>query len=184
MVFIVHDLESLHLAKRTEENFFVIFPGNPDPPEELVTKLINKAREYPNHAVGSAGLKMGKFPFYFSVTENRQELNTRWWSFDVGPGGELVDVMFNYPGAIYPTSVAPLLDSLDDWEISQKLAEAGVPRKVVKMVPVDAEPNWSYGFRSFHTTTPFKNWQTVTYPAVLVVILLVLLTVAMSTRTR
>lgn len=148
------------LQEQDPETIIITFDDDKIYPEGLVEKLLSKHRNTPDAAIGSAGFKIGAFPFYMSIVNNEHERNRRWYTFDITSDGEAVDVLRGAPGALYVRKFFPELDHLDkllrysidgvlfrndDVVISGFLSQRGIERRVYKMPHVDESGNNSNG---------------------------------------
>ncbi len=184
-------------------------------PEGLVEKLISKHRQNEECAIGSAGFKLGSFPFYISVTHNQHQLNSRWYSFNVDATGEPVDMIRSSPGVLYVRKFFPPRDRLDkllrytenkelfkhcDLVISGYLDKKNIPRILYKMPHVeknvdsnDSNDSHRVSFlkalyhsqqhKMFQNRVTYVRKQTMTYPIVMLVIVMIVLSIFFSMRT-
>nr|QBK87292.1 MAG: glycosyltransferase [Marseillevirus LCMAC201] len=149
------------LQEDDPETIIITFDDDKVYPEGLVDKLLSKHRSNPETAIGSAGFKIGTFPFYMSTVHNEHEHNKKWYTFDVASDGEAVDVLRGAPGVLYVRKFFPDLDHLDkllrhsiensvmfrndDIVISGLLSQRGIERRVYKMPHVEESGNDSNG---------------------------------------
>ena len=145
------------LSEQDSDTVIITFDDDKIYPEELVGKLVSKHRIDNDCAIGSAGFKIGTFPFYMSLSYNENEHNKRWYTFNVDSSGESVDVLLGSPGVLYLRSFFPELDHIakllryptkddifyrnDNVVISGFLSQRGIKRKVYKMPRVDDSEN-------------------------------------------
>ncbi len=152
------------LQEDDPDTIMITFDDDKIYPQGLVEKLLSKHRDNPEAAIGSSGFKIGTFPFYMSTIYNEHGSNGRWFTFDTTPQGDLVDVLYSSPGALYLRKFFPDADNLDkllryttqdanmfrnsDVVISGVLNRAGVERRVYKMPQVTESGNDSNGLQS------------------------------------
>ncbi len=180
-------------------------------PEGLVEKLLSRHRQNNGSAIGSAGYKIGKFPFYVSIARNQHQLNNRWYSFDIGATGEPVDIIVSSPGALYLRKFFPPRDRLDkllryaedglfkhcDLVISGYLDRKGIPRILYKMPHVEGSSQHSsyrslrpflkalytaQQYKLFQTRVEYTCNKTVTYPVIMLTIVIIFFGILFSIR--
>lgn len=138
------------ISEQDPETIIITFDDDHIYPESIVEKLLAKHRTAPECAIGSAGIKIGTFPFYLSITHNQYEYNKRWFNFNASSGGEKVDIILGSPGVLYVRKFFPSIDKLtqyssndpvlymhDDVVISAVLSERNIDRRVYKMLRID-----------------------------------------------
>jgi hypothetical protein len=99
------------LEEHDDETIIITFNDNVIYPHGLVEKLISKSKLFPDTAIGSSGIKLGSFPFYFSFSNNT---NNYWYSFPIKQDGENVDILSSYSGVLYLRKFFPSADNLND----------------------------------------------------------------------
>lgn len=93
------------LKEDDPETIIITFDDDKKYPAELVEKMVILHQKHPNTAIGSTGVKIGKFPFYYSSSKKRN--NDRWFTFTVNSNGEKVDILSTRDGAMYLRSFFP-----------------------------------------------------------------------------
>ena len=139
------------VSEENPDTIIITFDDDVIYPESLVEKLLTKHKNNPNVAIGSAGIKIGKFPFYISTTNNEHSKNSHWYDFNTT--GEEVDIIIGTPGVLYQRGFFPPIDNIadilkykdttlpkeDSIVISGYLAEQHIARWVYKMPRVEAK---------------------------------------------
>lgn len=147
-------------------------------PEGTVQKLLARHSLNFGSAIGSAGYKIGSFPFYYSEIKNQHDRNNHAYSFIVPPDGELVDVLDSSPGILYLRKFFPSAEHLDrllrysiltddtikndNLVISAYLSKVGVPRMVFKMpriTEIKDENEDTFGRRSARICSAIKAYR-------------------------
>ncbi len=160
------------LQERNPEAIIITFDDDNVYPEGLVEKLMSKHHHKPDAAIGSAGFKIGTFPFYMSMVHNEYERNGKWYTFDVASDGEEVDILRGSPGVLYLRKFFPDIDHLDkllrypaeddilfrndDVVLSGLLSKRGIERQVYKMPPVRESGNNSNGLHDSRSEYAFS----------------------------
>lgn len=83
-------------------------------PERMLEKLVEKAKFYPNSALGSAGMLL-KYPCpvcAISPNENNYLYNIS--KFHIPPEGRRIDSLFGYPMALYRRKMFPKKEKLEE----------------------------------------------------------------------
>lgn len=186
------------------ETIIITFDENVVYPETLVEKLVAKHQVHPGSAIGSAGVKLGRFPFYVSSAKN--EPHNNWYTFPIDSHGQSVDIIWNYPGVLYKRgffseNLDELLDfpaNLYDTEIlvSGVLSRNGIERRIFHMPRVDAMSVdrklfasikavyrcWKLGLFKKHAK--YQRYKTFTWPFVLSLGFLVAISILFSIRQK
>lgn len=129
------------VAEDDPNTIIIVFDSGKIYPEGLIEKLLSKHDQYPDSALGCAGIKLGSFPFYYSSAFNQYD-NKRWFNLDI-TNAEEVDIINNSEGALYLrgffSSFENYINNLDitpDVLISGILSVNDVPRRIFKMPQV------------------------------------------------
>lgn len=139
------------VTEKSPDTIIITFDDDVIYPESLVEKLLTKHKNSPNVAIGSAGIKLGTFPFYISTTNNEHSKNSHWYNFNTK--GEEVDIIIGTSGVLYKREFFPPIDNIadilkykdmnlpkeDSVVISGYLSEHDIRRWVYKMPRVEAE---------------------------------------------
>jgi hypothetical protein len=145
------------LSEQDPDTVIITFDDDKLYPEGMVEKLVSKHRAKPDCAIGSAGFKVGTFPFYMSIAYNEHEYNGKWYTFDINSSGESVDILLGSPGVLYIRKFFPVIDDIgkllrypikdnvlyrnDDVVISGLLSQQSIQRLIYKMPHVDDSGN-------------------------------------------
>lgn len=118
-------------------------------PETLIEELVESCQRFPDSAIGSSGLSIGKFPFIYSLRFNQEEMN-RFFMMKRVTDGQNIDFLYGYAGVLYkrgffPQSVEEIKEDFlnkvfddkdlfrnDDILISSYLNKRGIPRRLIK----------------------------------------------------
>lgn len=75
-------------------------------PTTLVSELLKYHNRYPKSAIGSAGLSIGYFPFYWSLAYN-QKKDSKWFHSHIPKRGKKIDILYGYAGVLYVRGFFP-----------------------------------------------------------------------------
>lgn len=121
-------------------------------PSTMVEKLLAWHVQYPNSAIGSSGMLLGKGCPLCAITPNENQFPFGIPKFKVGRHGRVVDAIYGYPGALYLRKFFPPLSRLeteffnyslldhdmfmnDDIVISGYLSLKNIERRIVPNMP-------------------------------------------------
>lgn len=119
---------------------------------DLVEKLMEKHKLYPNSALGSSGMLLKYLCPFCSIAPNENTFIYRTPKFKIPSNGRKVDSIYGYPGALYIRRFFPSNDRLDDLTkyamvdnntylndditISGYLSLHGIERRIFKNMPI------------------------------------------------
>lgn len=99
------------LLKEQDPNVLIIlFEPDVVYPTTLVRDLYLNHLKYPQAALGSAGWRLGSFPFYLSGNFN-QNPNNYWFNLNYG---SQVDLLTSYPGILVKRDMFPEVQQIDE----------------------------------------------------------------------
>lgn len=193
------------LAEKDPDTIIISFADNKIYPEGLVEKLLNKHYANPNVAIGSSGIRIGTFPFYFSTIHNQHDNNKHWFNFDIDSKGEEVDILSNEDGVLYKRNFFPTQEEIQDYidlQLDDDVLSSGVlslyniPRLIFKMPRVNEvyEKSNVLSFlksvylakRSgmFSNPSAYQRRKTFTFPIILATISIIILAILLSIREK
>lgn len=82
-------------------------------PEDMVEKLLEKHKLYPNSSVGSSGMIIGKSCPVCAIYPNERNALYRISKFKIPKEGRRVDSIYGYPGALYVRKFFPKKEKLE-----------------------------------------------------------------------
>jgi len=182
------------------DTLFISFDDDIIYPNTIVESMLNKHDKYPNAALSSIGVIVGKFPFYLSSKfQNKGKLKE----------GDKVDILYGCAGILYNRKFFPPKEFLyedfleplkkykyltihDDIYISSYLESKSIPRIVVDYELIEEQKlglgissNKLYFWKTFAMAV-YESWEnnlmvttelkdctsTITYPIVLILFLI------------
>ena len=102
------------LAESDPDTVIISFDNDMVYPNEMVEKLIENHKKYPNSAIGSAGMLLKYGCPFCGITPNENNYLYNISKFFVPPQGKRVDSVYGYPGALYVRKFFPDKDKLND----------------------------------------------------------------------
>jgi hypothetical protein len=103
------------LAEEDPETIIITFDNDMVYPDQMVEKLIEYHKEYPNSAIGSAGMLLGRgnCPFC-AINPNENNYLYNISKFFVPKEGRRIDSLYGYPGALYVRKFFPEKEKLEE----------------------------------------------------------------------
>lgn len=185
------------VSESDPDTIIITFDDDTVYPESLVEKLLAKHKRKNNVAIGSSGIKIGGFPFYFSITNNEYSKNSHWYNFD--GNGEKVDILLGSSAVMYKRGFFPdreniadilkyqedpILSKNDSVVISAFLAKQNIDRWVYKMPRVERSESkkdighyldfiraW-WRMREYFDNVDYVKKSTITFPFIVGFILI------------
>jgi len=102
------------LAENGPETVIITFDNDMIYPETMVEKLIEHHKEYPNSAIGSAGMIIGRGCPMCAITPNENNYLYNISKFFVPQEGRKIDSLYGYPGALYLRKFFPEKEKLEE----------------------------------------------------------------------
>jgi len=102
------------LAENDPETIIISFDNDMVYPDRMVEKLIEHHKKYPNSAIGSAGMLIGRGCPICAITPNENNYLYNISKFFVPSEGRKVDSVFGYAGVIYIRKFFPEKEKLEE----------------------------------------------------------------------
>lgn len=206
-----HQMTKLYGALYQEDDpntIIITFDDDTIYPEGLVEKLLTKYQYNSDSVVGSAGIKLGSFPFYINTISNEYKIKNKWYNSSCSLDGEDVDIIMSYPGTLYVRKFFPEKSQLDlffeksmrinnaDIFISAYLCNMNIPRVVYKLPYVERKKHITIQYifkyiqalsfitkkKLFKTRVNYIKQKTITYPFILILFAIILFSTLISIR--
>lgn len=102
------------IEEKKGDTVIITFDDDMIYPENIVEKLVEKHKEYPNYAIGSSGMLLKYKCPMCAITPNEDTWIYRIPKFTVPAEGRKVDSIYGYPGALYVRKFFPSVQSLEE----------------------------------------------------------------------
>lgn len=95
------------LSEQDPDTVIITFDNDMVYPDSMVEKLIENHKKYPNSAIGSAGMLIGRGCPMCAISPNENNLLYNISKFQIPETGRKVDSVYGYPGALYVRKFFP-----------------------------------------------------------------------------
>lgn len=102
------------LAEDAPETVIITFDNDMVYPDTMVEKLIEHHKEYPNSAIGSAGMLLGRGCPMCAINPNENNSLYNISKFFLPKSGRSIDSLYGYPGALYIRKFFPEKEKLEE----------------------------------------------------------------------
>ena len=102
------------LAEQDPNTVIITFDNDMVYPDTMVENLVKNHLEYPNSAIGSAGMLLRYNCPMCAITPNENNYLYNISKFHVPKTGRIVDSVYGYPGALYVRNFFPKKNELHD----------------------------------------------------------------------